>query len=90
MVHIAPKKTVERDILVSPQTYKVIVEYKKKLNAPDHHVMFKAGKGSNQANMWVKKLKRFYEKHAIKVKSHDFRTTLVTDLYNSEKDIVKV
>ena len=89
-VHIVPKKTVERDIFVSPQTYDAVVEYQRKLNALDHQVMFKAGKGSNQANMWVKKLKRFYEKHAIKVKSHDFRTTLVTDLYNSEKDIVKV
>ena len=90
MIRIMPKKTVERDIFVSLQTYDAVVVYQKKLNAPDHQVMFKAGKGSNPANKWVKKLKRFYEKHDMKVKSHDFRTTLVTDLYNSEKDIVKV
>jgi len=52
--------------------------------------MFKGGNNANPANRWVQKLKRFYEKHNMKVKSHDFRTTLVTDLYNSKKDIVKV
>ena len=59
-------------------------------NAPDSQVMFKGGNNANPANRWVQKLKRFYEKHNMKVKSHDFRTTLVTDLYNSKKDIVKV
>ena len=85
-----PKKTVERDITASPETYKAVIEYQRKLNAPDHQVMFKGAKGDNPAINWVHKLKRFYEKHRMKVKSHDFRTTLVTDLYNSKKDIVKV
>ena len=75
---------------MSLETYKAVVEYQSMFNAPDSQVMFKGGNNANPANRWVQRLKRFYEKHNMKVKSHDFRTTLVTDLYNSKKDIVKV
>ena len=67
MIRIMPKKTVERDIFVSLQTYDAVVVYQKKLNAPDHQVMFKGAKGDNPAINWVHKLKRFYEKHNMRV-----------------------
>ena len=39
---------------------------------------------------WVNKINRFFKKHGIDVKTHDFRTTMLTLLYNKTKDIVLV
>ena len=51
--------------------------------------MFEAGFGSNPANKWTKMLTKFYKGHNMIVKSHDFRTTSVTEYYKASKDIVK-
>ena len=52
-------------------------------------MMFPAGDGTNPANKWTKMLTKFYDAYGMKVKSHDFRTTQLTDFYNDCKDIVK-
>ena len=49
--------------------------------------MFDAGNATNPANKWTKVLSKFYDKYHIKVKSHDFRATMVTNFYEKTKDI---
>ena len=59
------------------------------MGASDSKDMFEAGLGSNPANKWTKMLTKFYKGHNMIVKSHDFRTTSVTEYYKASKDIVK-
>ena len=59
------------------------------MGASDSKVMFEAGLGSNPANKWTKMITKFYKGHNMIVKSHDFRTTSVTEYYRASKDIVK-
>ena len=59
------------------------------MGASDSKFMFEAGFGSNPANKWTKMLTKFYKGHDMIVKSHDFRTTSVTEYYKASKDIVK-
>ena len=59
------------------------------MGASDSKDMFEAGFGSNPANKWTKMLTKFYDAYGMKVKSHDFRTTQVTDFYKATQDIVK-
>ena len=59
------------------------------MDASDSEVMFPPGDGTNPTNKWTKVIKKFYDDHGMKVKSHDFRATQVTEFYKATKDIVK-
>ena len=50
--------------------------------------MFQAGDGVNPSDKWVKRLSKFYAKHGLKVKSHDFRVTQATDYFEQTKSVV--
>ena len=51
--------------------------------------MFPGGDGKIATNKWTKVLSKFYKPHGLTVKSHDFRTTSVTNYYKATQDPVK-
>ena len=65
-----------------------VKKYKIDSKASEEDIMFEPGKPKDPTNRWVVALSRFYKEHKIKVMSHDFRTTLVTNMYKESKDIV--
>ena len=75
--------------MLDQETVDAIKAYQHSIGAPDSKVMFPAGDGRIPANMWAKRLSYFYKKHGVTVKSHDFRTTSVTNYYKASQDIVK-
>ena len=52
--------------------------------------MFAPGPSNQPTAKWVYKISRFFKKYGIDVQTHDFRTTMLTWLYNKTKDIVLV
>ena len=86
-IDIISKKTKERTITITEPCYTAIKRYQEELSAPNTQVMFKSTVGDDPANRWVKALQRFFRKHNLGVKSHDFRTTFATHFYNSHKNI---
>ena len=52
--------------------------------------MFEPGAPTNPTSKWVNKVKRFFLNEGIDLQTHDFRTTMLTWLYNKTKDIVLV
>ena len=85
---LVAKKTTARTVLIDDETVKAVLAYKQAINAKDEDVMFAAGGGHDPANIWVTRLNRFFKKHNMKVKSHDFRVTQATDFFTATKDIV--
>ena len=52
--------------------------------------MFSPGPSNQPTAKWVYGISRFFKKYGIDVQTHDFRTTMLTWLYNKTKDIVLV
>ena len=75
--------------MIDQETIDAVKAYQIHMGASESKVMFEAGIGSNPANKWTKMLTKFYKNHDMIVKSHDFRTTSVTEYYKTTKDIVK-
>ena len=50
--------------------------------------MFEPGTPKDPTNRWVQAIFRLYKPHKINVMSHDFRTTLITDMYRESNNIV--
>ena len=51
--------------------------------------MFPEGEGIDPASKWSIKVSKFFNKHELKVQSHDFRVTQATDFYKKTGDLVK-
>ena len=88
-LHITAKKSAARTVMLNQKTIDAVKAYQVSLGASDSQVMFPPGDGCNPANKWTQMLSKFYRKHGMKVKSHDFRATQVTKFYGATKDIVK-
>lgn len=82
------KKTTGRTVTIDEETVNAILAYQVEINAKDEDEMFEPGEGKDPANKWVKKLKKFFKKHGLDVKSHDFRVTQATNYYESTKDVM--
>ena len=76
--------------MVDHHTVEAILEYQEEIKAKDEDCVFPKGNGPNPANMWVQKLKRFFVKHKLDVKSHDFRVIQTTEFFDQCNDIVQV
>ena len=61
-------------------------------NALPETIMFTPGEGRHETSKWCKKVSRFFARRDIVgVQTHDFRSTLATDLYTaSNHDLKKV
>jgi integrase len=87
-IDIVGKKTYGRRISIRQPVYDAVKKYQDYLGAEDSKVMFEPGAGTNPINPWVMKVHRCFKKAGIDVQSHDFRTSRITDLYNSSKNVV--
>ena len=74
--------------MIDQETVDAIIAYQQERNANDDDVMFQAGDGVNPSDKWVKRLSKFFAKHGLKVKSHDFRVTQASDYYEKTKSVV--
>ena len=88
-LHITAKKSNARLVTLDHETVNAVKAYQDSIGAPDSKVMFEAGFQNIPANKWSKRLTKFYKDHRMIVKSHDFRTTSVTEYYKATKDIIK-
>ncbi len=86
-VELPAKKASSRSVIISAPTHSAVEAFCKERKAGDDEVMFPAGDGINPANKWVKKVAKFYKRRGYTVRTHDFRVTTATQLYEETKDI---
>ena len=84
------KKTTGRTVVLDQELVNVFKAYQQERNAIDDDVMFQAGDGADPSNKWTKIISKFFDKHGMRVKSHDFRVTQATDYFEQTKDVVAV
>ena len=74
---------------VSTKTVNAVIAYRDELEAKDSDIMFPGGKSKDPVNPWVKKIKRYYEKHGFpNVQTHNFRSTKATNFYKKSLDLI--
>ena len=83
------KKTSARTVVVDEETVAAIRAYQVEIGADDSDIIFPPGAGRNPANKWTQMVAKFFNKHKLKVKSHDFRVTQATEFYKATQDILK-
>ena len=90
MVTLVGKKTKCRDAYLTEETLSAVADYKKEIAASSKDIIFPPGQGTNPANKWVKKVKKYFQKRGQSVQTHDFRRTTLTNMYRQSKDITLV
>ena len=90
ILSLPAKKTTARRVVVSEDVIKAVKDYQTFAGSSDSDIMFTPGPTNQPTAKWIKKISRFFKKHGIAVQTHDFRTTMLTWLYNKTKDIVLV
>ena len=78
-----------RTVVVDAKTIAAIKTYQDERGADNSDIIFPPGDGRDPANKWTQMLAKFFKKHKLNVKSHDFRVTQATEFYKATQDIVK-
>ena len=91
LVHLKALKSSERNMLLSAATYERLKAYKDKQGIAKNEWPARQIFDVPNANALVKRLARYFKgKLDFDFQSHNFRTTMATDLYKETNDIVTV
>ena len=86
------KTSVIRYASISETSYNAVENFIDASKASLDTIMFTPGEGRHKTSKWCKKVSRFFCRKGVKgVQTHDFRSTLATNLYKaSNHDLKKV
>ena len=88
LVQIKGKKTTNREAIITEETYQLIQNFKEKKKLKQSDFLFAPGENrGDPANIWVKFLTRYFNRHGIKIQTHDFRKSMATEIFNDTKDL---
>ena len=81
------KKTTAREVQLTAAVVRAVKDYQAAIGAAADDIMFSPGTPSDPTAKWSKRLSRFFKGRGLAVRSHDFRTTMITSFYNQTKDL---